>query len=308
MSKLSFSKATKSQARARVAIVGPAGSGKTMTGLLIATTLGKRVAVIDTEHGSASKYAPKEGETADNENTFDFDVLNLDSFSPATYTEAIQLAESEGFDVILVDSLSHAWIGKDGALEQADKASSKAGENRFTAWRHVTPSHNALIESIVGCRAHIIATMRTKTEYVIEENERGKKVPRKIGLAPVQRDGMEYEFDVVGDIDHEHRMVITKSRCPALSDQVIHKPGADLARTLLAWLTDGAAMPPSPVEQVIAMAALVRDSKALASLRTQANAVFKRSNDKEKALLTAAVEEATKLVTSAASRSEEMTS
>lgn len=292
MSKFTFSKATKKQARARVALVGPSGSGKTYTSLVLATNLGERVALIDTEHGSASKYAPPDGQPPDGVTTFGFDTLSLDTYSPATYTEAIQAAESEGFDVIVIDSLSHAWMGKDGALEQADKASTRSGENRFTAWRHVTPHHNALIESIVGCRAHLIATMRSKTEYVIEENEKGKKVPRKIGMAPVQRDGMEYEFDLVGDMDHDHRLVVTKSRCAPLADAVILKPGVALAEQLRAWLSDGSPLPPSPVQQVIVEAAAVADPKALAALKERARLVYKRATEAERAALTRAIEEA----------------
>jgi AAA domain-containing protein len=296
MSKFTFSKASRKQARARVAIVGPAGSGKTMTSLILATNLGERVAFIDTEHGSASKYAPKDGEAADGVNTFSFDVLALDSYSPSTYTEAIQAAESEGFDAIVIDSLSHAWMGKDGALEQADKASARGGENRFTAWRHVTPQHNGLIESLVGCRAHLIATMRSKTEYVIEENEKGKKVPRKIGMAPVQRDGMEYEFDLVADMDHDHRFVVSKSRCPALADAVIHKPGPALAEQLRAWLSDGSPMPPSEAQKIVVEAAAVANPKALADLKERARGIYKRATETERQALDRAIKDATEVL------------
>ena len=125
---LAFQKATKRQAKLRMALIGPSGSGKTFTALTLATALGKRVGVIDTEHGSASKYADR----------FAFDCLNLTSFSPGTYVEAIAAAAAAGFDVLIIDSLSHAWSGKDGALEQVDKkaAASRSG-NSFTAWRDV---------------------------------------------------------------------------------------------------------------------------------------------------------------------------
>ena len=226
---LSFKKATKSQARLRLALVGPAGSGKTYTALKLAKGLGKRIAVIDTEHGSASKYA----------DVVDFDVLELESFSPRTYVEAIQAAVAEGYDVIIIDSLSHAWMGKDGALEQVDRAAKRGGGNSFGAWRDVTPQHNALVEAIVGCKAHVIATMRAKTEYAQEKDERGKTVVRKVGLAPVQRDGLEFEFDVVGDLTAENDLVITKTRCPRLSGVVQKHPGDETSSILRAWLADG---------------------------------------------------------------------
>lgn len=230
-------KATKTAARGRVALIGPSGSGKTWTALEIARALGQRVCVIDTERGSASKYSDR----------FDFSVLELDTFAPGTYVEALRAVEAEGFDVVVVDSLSHAWMGKDGALEQVDKAAARSqSRNSFDAWRQITPQHNRLVDALLACKAHLVVTMRSKTEYVIEEDSRGKKVPRKVGLAPVQRDGLEYEFDVVGEMDLDHRLSVSKSRCAELADAVIERPGADLGKTLRAWLSDGVARDPAP--------------------------------------------------------------
>jgi hypothetical protein len=100
--------------------------------------------------------------------------------------------------------------------------------------------HNALVDAMLASNCHIIATMRSKTEYVLEQNERGKTVPRKVGVAPVQRDGLEYEFDVVGDMNLDNELVISKTRCPKLTGVVISKPGNEIAETLKVWLTDGA--------------------------------------------------------------------
>ena len=237
-----FVKATKKQARLRMALAGPAGSGKTFSALAIAAALGQRVAVIDTEHGSASKYADR----------FAFDVCELETYSPDAYVKAIKGAEAAGYDVLVIDSLSHAWNGKGGALEMVDEIGrrSRSG-NSFNAWRDVTPKHNALVEAMISSRCHIVATMRAKTEYVLEEVN-GKKAPRKVGLAPVQREGMEYEFDVFGDLNPEHGLHITKTRCPDLADKYIDHPGADLGRVLRGWLSDGApAAPSSPVLAVV---------------------------------------------------------
>lgn len=225
-----FQPATKRQARLRLALIGPAGSGKTYTALKVARRLGGRVALIDTERGSASKYADE----------FQFDTLQLATFSPETYVEAIHAAEQAGYDVLIIDSLSHAWVGKGGALEMADHAASRQGENRFTAWRHVTPAHNSLVDAMTGSSMHVIATMRSKMEYTIDKDERGKSIPRKVGMQPVQREGMEYEFDVVGDLDQENALTISKTRCRALTGAVLAKPGDAFADTLKAWLTDGA--------------------------------------------------------------------
>jgi len=239
---VTFTPATKTQAKLRLGLIGPAGSGKTWTALAIATALGQRIALIDTEHGSASKYA---GEP------FTFDTLLLTSFHPDRYIEAIRAAEQAGYDVLIIDGISPAWAGKDGVLELKDRASARQGENSFTAWRHATPPHNAFVEGILSARCHVICTMRSKTEYVLEARD-GKQVPRKVGMAPIQRDGMEYEFDVVADLSLDHDMIISKTRCPALDGQVIRNPGADVAEILNAWLSDGTPPPPGPSVELVA--------------------------------------------------------
>lgn len=213
-----------------MALIGTSGSGKTFTALTFATALAPtgKVAVIDTERGSASKYADK----------FSFDALDLDTFAPAKYVEAIAAAQAAGYEVLVIDSLSHAWSGKDGALEMVDKAAKRSQSgNTYTAWRDVTPEHNRMVDAIVGANLHVIVTLRAKTEYVMEANEKGKMTPRKVGLAPVQRDGMEYEFDVVGTMNDENTLVISKTRCSDLSGGVYEKPNGKVTNALKAWLT-----------------------------------------------------------------------
>jgi hypothetical protein len=237
-----FRKATKSQSRLRLALVGPSGSGKTFSALAIAAGLGGRIAVIDTEHGSASKYA----------SDFDFDTVHLASYDPRVYIETIKAAEAEGYDILVIDSLSHAWTGKGGALELVDSEAKKTkSNNTFAAWRNVTPIHNALVEAMIQSRCHIIATMRSKVDYVLEpDSSTGKLTPKKVGMAPIQREGMDYEFDVVGDLTLDHDFIISKTRCRALDGQVINKPGGQLAATLKAWLTDGATAAGAPAAEV----------------------------------------------------------
>lgn len=240
-----FQKATKAKAKLRLALCGTAGTGKTYSSLAIASELvpGGRIAVIDSERGSASLYADK----------FSFDTLNLETHSPDVYVEAIKAAESEGYDVVIVDSLSHAWAGKDGALEKVDKVVKRStSNNSFTAWREVTPLHNRLIDTLISSSCHVIATMRSKTEWILEENARGQKVPKRVGMEPIMRSGVEYEFTVVGDINLDHQLVVTKTRCQALTDAVIDKPGAQIARTLREWLAAGVEAPVRAAVQVAA--------------------------------------------------------
>lgn len=231
-----FVKATKTQAKLRLAIDGPSGSGKTYTALIAATVManGGKIAVIDTERGSAALYSDK----------FTFDTATLDNYNPKNYIELIHTAEDAGYAVIVIDSLTHAWEGEGGALDMVDQAAARSqSKNSYFAWRDVTPLHRELVDAMLQSKAHIIATMRSKTEYVVEEVERGGRktqVPRKIGLAPIQRQGMEYEFTIVGDMDLEHTLVITKSRCDFIADAVEKKPSAKFFKKIYEWLNDGA--------------------------------------------------------------------
>lgn len=233
----SFKRAVKTQSRLRLALAGPAGSGKTYSALNVGSVLanGQPLAVVDTERGSASKYS----------DLFDFDVLELDTFHPQNYIDAIEAAASGGYAVLVIDSLSHAWMGKDGALELVDRAAKRSQSgNSFAAWRDVTPLHNQLVDAMLRANLHLIVTMRSKQEYVQEKDQNGKTSVRKIGLAPVQRDGLEYEFDVFGDLDTNNNLIIGKTRCPELTGALIPKPGEPLARTLLAWLGQGEPVKP----------------------------------------------------------------
>lgn len=235
---ITFKKAVKHESRLRMSIAGPSGSGKTYTALTLAHALkgDKRVALIDTERGSASKYADIFPE---------FDVVELDTFSPVLFVEIIKEAESAGcYSVLVIDSLSHAWNGTGGLLEIVDGiARRKYQGNTFAAWKDATPLQNQLIDAITRSSLHIIVTMRAKQEYALEKDERtGKTSPKKVGMAPIQRDGMEYEMDIAADMDTENTMVVQKSRCPQLSGQVIAKPTAQVADVLKAWL-EGEPMP-----------------------------------------------------------------
>ena len=228
---LSFQKAVRYGSRARVALIGPTGAGKTLTGLMLACGLGERVAVVDTEHGSASKYVGDElldGRA--------FDVLELDTFGPPTYVQAIEAAEGAGYDVLLVDSLSHAWTGKDGALEMVDRAAKRHQGNNFAGWRDVTPQHNAMVEALVGAGLHLVCTLRSKMEYVLEEGKGGRKSVRKVGMQPVQRDGLEYEFDLIADMDVDHNLIVGKTRCRAMDGLVVQNPTAAAFGPYVGWL------------------------------------------------------------------------
>lgn len=240
-----FKPASRSQSRLRMTLDGPAGAGKTFTALRFAHALanGRPIAFIDTEHGSASKYV---GEAPDGV-PWAFDTIQPVTFSPEVYTEAIEAAGRSGYAVLVIDSLSHAWEGKGGALDIKENVARNTKNNDYTAWRAVTPIHGRMIDAILASPCHIITTMRSRMDYVQDTDERGKVVGiRKVGMAPIQRPGMEYEFDVVCDIDWAHILTVSKSRCVPLQDARVERPGPNFIAPLIEWLTSGAPSTPRP--------------------------------------------------------------
>lgn len=228
-----FRKAERKKAKLRLGISGPAGSGKTYSALLIAKGIGGKIALVDTEHGSGELYA----------HLVNYDVAILKPpFTPIRYIQLMKEAEAAGYEIIILDSISHAWAGEDGLLDMQSKVAKSSG-NSYTAWREITPLHNQFVEAILQSPGHIIATMRSKVDYVLELNDRGKQVPRKIGLAPIQREGMDYEFTTVFDlIQDSHLATVSKDRT-SLFDGCPFTPTVETGKLLLDWLNRGIEAP-----------------------------------------------------------------
>ncbi|QYK61805.1 AAA family ATPase [Paenibacillus sp. S25] len=230
-------KAQRKVTKAKVGITGPSGSGKTLSALLMAygmTEDWEKVGLIDTENRSADLYAEtmKAGVHIP-----EFPKIDLDPpYTTEKYIEAIKAFEDYGVDVIIIDSLSHAWAGEGGLLEQKDTMSKT--KNSFAAWGELTPKQNKMVETILKSKCHVFTTMRSKTEYVLEANDKGKQVPRKIGMAPVQRDGLEYEFTLVMDLTADHVATVSKDRT-GLFDGQYFTPSVETGKQLLDWLESG---------------------------------------------------------------------
>lgn len=239
--KFQIEKATKTKAKGRIAFIGPAGSGKTFSALELAMVLkgDKKVLFLDSEARSSEKYA----------DLFEFDIVALSPpYSLDTYIEALKFAGGQdSYSVIIIDSLSHAWAGEGGALEQVDAAKTKSRSgNSFTAWRDVTPKQWKMIEGILQSPKHVIACMRSKMAYETE-NVNGKMQVRKLGMEPIQRQGVEYEFDVVMDLDWDHNAIVSKTRFNKIADVVVNKPGAEFFSQIADWLNAGAEGRPEPI-------------------------------------------------------------
>src|SRR5258707_620154 len=217
-----FETATKAGAKARLALAGPTGSGKTYTALTIATAWGGSIGVIDTERGSASKYARN---PATGKGLFPFRRLDMQRYDPRDLPKALAAAAAAGIDTVIIDSLSKFWSGEGGMIQPADNAGKRSfGGNSFAGWKEAGPMETAMVEAMLSYPGHVIVTMRVRTEDVMNEDARGRKVPERVGLQPVQRQGIEYEFDTTADMDQENTLVMTKTRCPHLTRPVSYPP------------------------------------------------------------------------------------
>lgn len=215
------------RAKIKMALQGPSGGGKTMSSLLLAKGLTNnnftKVAVIDTENGSADLYA----------NLGNYNVLPLQPpFTPEKYIEAIKVCEKAGMEVIIIDSISHSW---DELLD----FHSKLTGNSFTNWAKVTPRQKAFIDKILQSKAHIIVTMRTKQDYVLNQKD-GKFIPEKVGLKAVQRDGLDYEFTLVFDVDIKHFAVSSKDRTGLFMGKPEFIINSATGKRILEWCNQGA--------------------------------------------------------------------
>lgn len=270
---MQFTKATRKKARLRLALTGPSGSGKTMAGLMIAKGLGGRLAVLDTEHGSASLYA--ETMTLPNGMVFEppaFDALELTApYSPERYIEAIHAAEKAGYDTLLIDSLTHEWSGSGGCLEINDTvAAAKFRGNSWSAWNETTPRHRAFVDAMLQSPMHIIATGRSKTETAQTEGTNGRKQVVKLGMKTEQRDGIEYEFTVVLDLIHAgHYANASKDRTGLFAGGEPAPVSVETGERLLAWLESG-----EPAPDVTAILAGITNAATAEVLRSNFEAAI----------------------------------
>ena len=218
-----FKKSERKLIKLRLGICGPSGSGKTWSALLLATGIGGKIALIDTE---------KRGHLYSD--YFEYDISELNApYSTERYIERIKEAEKLKYNVLIIDSLSHAWVGDGGVLSIVEN-STPTGKSTFSnGWKNATPKQNALIDAIITSNIHIIITLRSKTEYVIEN-----KVPHKVGTAPVQRDGIEYECTMFMDMNSDNFAKITKDNTRLFGQQTI-KPTVEMGESIKSWLMEG---------------------------------------------------------------------
>ncbi len=223
---MNIRKAERKQAKIKLAIQGPSGSGKTYSSLLIAKgLLGalNKVCIIDTEAGSSDLYA----------NLGDYSIIPVNSpYTPEKYIQAIEIAEAEHMEVIIIDSLSHGW-------ENLLDFHAGLSGNSFANWSKVTPRQNNLFTKILSSTSHIIATLRVKQDYVLNDKGNGKLVPEKMGLKPIQRDGVDYEFTLVFDLDVKHQTTCSKDRTGLFIDKPEFKITEQTGEQIRDWCLMG---------------------------------------------------------------------
>lgn len=234
MARLAFQPATRRQLKVKAGLMGTAGTGKTWNALAIAEALAGsngRVAVIDSERGRAEAYA----------GDFAFDHLKLPNYAPETYIEALSLANDAGYDVIIVDGISHEWQGRDGILSSVD---------RFGGWKEATPRHDAFVDALFRLPRNVICTIRAKTQYQVAEVPRDgggmRQEITKLGVGPVQRDNLEYEFDLLGMVELDHSIRLHKSVISSLPSGSVLPPGEnpralgrEIAWSIREWVEAG---------------------------------------------------------------------
>ncbi len=243
MTDMQFTPAARKRVKAKVALIGAAGSGKTLSGLLFARGLvGEegRVAVIDTENDTASNY---EGAISTKLQPSGFDVLNLTPpYTVDRYIAAMRLAKQAGYDVAVVDQISWMWDGPGGLLEKMDKLSQSGKGESFYGWKKITPEFNRFVQELLLIEVHVIATMRAKSVYADEDGKNGKRQKVKIGTAPIQRPGLDFEFQIAFDIDAAHCATVNKDRTDCFADHMLPLTVED-GKNLAAWLNSAKAEP-----------------------------------------------------------------
>jgi GTPase SAR1 family protein len=231
-------KAEKKRVKLKMAVQGPSGSGKTLGALALAKNLWPeaKICAIDTENESASLYADK----------FTFDTIPLGPpFTTARYVECIDASVKAGYDVLIIDTITAQWDGSGGILQRKNEMDMRGG-NSFTNWSSFTPEHEAFKQIMLQAPIHVIATMRSKQDYILQANDKGKQMPKKVGMAPIQRDQIDYEFTIVFDVQMDHKAVSSKDRTGLFNDKVVDLADPMTADAIRGWLESGVEVAQKP--------------------------------------------------------------
>ena len=269
-------KASRKHRYLKIGLAGISGSGKTLGALKLAygiTGDWEKICVIDSENNSADLYAQ----------LGPYSVLPLTDTSPQGYLKAFKEVIDSGYEVMIVDSMSHEYAGKGGLLEIADKiASTSKSGNSFAAWSKATPMHNEWLDNWLQAPIHVIGTLRKKSDYVLEQNDKGKSAPRKIGLKSIQRDGTSYEFDVLLDISMNHLCSVEKDRTSLFDGKMAFDLTEKVGEALRDWANSGDS---DPVTEPAQKPAKTNPKKEFKPNEDQPPAIFEDKPENKKIIL-----------------------
>ena len=234
-------KAIRDRVFMKAVVTGASGAGKSLGAIAIAVGMAStgKVLVVDTENRSASYYASR----------WDFDVIEMEApFTTQKYNEALKCAVDNGYEVVVIDSLTHEWAGSGGLQDQKSQKDARGGSS-FANWSEMKMMHNKFVENLLQSRIHVIGTLRSKMSYVLEENDKGRATPRKVGLAPISADDMEYEFGIVFDVDrNSHLAVASKDRTGLFEARTLNLDES-VGREIAGWLAGGSSPAPAFLER-----------------------------------------------------------
>ena len=265
---MQLQKASRKKASIKMSLQGPSGSGKTYSSLLLAYGLcndWSKIAVIDSENHSSELYSQ----------LGDYNVLQLSApYTPEKYVQAIEACGQAGMQVIIIDSISHEW-------EYILEAHASLPGNSFTNWQKIGLRHKAFIQAILSSKAHIIATSRTKQDYVLNKLN-GKMVPEKVGLKAVQREGLDYEFTLVFDLNMKNNATASKDRTGLFFDKQEQKLGIETGKSIFDWCNAGNDIMPTAITPLIYACSTIDELLELYNQHPQFKEVLKPEYEKRK--------------------------
>lgn len=269
---LQLKKAERKKAKIRLGLSGASGFGKTYSALLIAKGLvgsWDKIALIDTENGSGELYS----------DLGDYNVVTLEApYSPERYIEAIKMCEQAGMECIIIDSITHEWDGEGGCLQIVD-----ALGGRYQDWAKVTPRHNAFIQSILTCKAHVITTVRRKQDYDMVKNDKGKIEVQKVGTKEVTREGFEYELTMnLEFLNDKHIVKASKDRTSLFMGKPEFVPSIETGEEIRKWCESGAELPEPTQDQFDALVTYLKGTPEQAEIAKKALKKYKLNTEQLK--------------------------
>jgi hypothetical protein len=238
---MQLQKATRKKVKLRMGLSAVSGGGKTYSAILLAKGLTdgdlSKVAIIDTENGSASLYS----------DLGEYNTIELTApFTPERYIEAIQACENAAMEVIIIDSITHEWDGEGGLLD----VHSKMTGNSFTNWASLTPRHNKFVQAILQSKAHVITTVRRKQDYDLSKDGNGKTKVEKAGTKEITREGFEYELTINFNLDERHNCTASKDRTGLFMDKPFFTITPETGKLIKQWCESGVEAPkPTPAKK-----------------------------------------------------------